>query len=105
QIQKPFYRYRPVVGMQEDLKLAPQTYEDNEGGAVSSISGNVTDANGATVAGASVTFTNTATNQSFSTMTGSDGSYNSSTLMPGTYSVTVNSPGFKRHRIENVVVG
>src|SRR6185295_5498283 len=26
QIQKPFYRYRPVVGMQEDLKLSPQTY-------------------------------------------------------------------------------
>jgi hypothetical protein len=31
-IQKPFYRYRPVVGMPEDLKLSPQTYEDNEGG-------------------------------------------------------------------------
>jgi protocatechuate 3,4-dioxygenase beta subunit len=104
-IQKPFYRYRPVVGMQEDLKLTPQTYEDNEGGAASSISGSVTDPNGAIVPGASVTITNTATNQSITTTTGSDGSYQSSTLTPGTYSVTINSPGFKRHRIENVVVG
>lgn len=104
-IQKPFYRYRPVVGMQEDLKLTPQTYEDNEGGAASSISGRVTDQNGAVVPGASVTITNTATNQSVTTTTGSDGSYYSSTLTPGTYSVTINSPGFKRHRIENVIVG
>src|ERR1041385_4146851 len=30
-IQKPFYRYRPIVGMQEDLRLNPQTYEPGEG--------------------------------------------------------------------------
>ena len=66
-IQKPFYRYRPVVGMPEDLKLSPQTYEDNEGGAAGTVSGRVTDANGATVASASVIITNTATNQTFNT--------------------------------------
>ena len=31
-IQKPFYRYRPVVAMPDDLKLEPQTYEPTEGG-------------------------------------------------------------------------
>ncbi len=105
QIQKPFYRYRPVVGMQEDLKLTPQTYEDNEGGVASSISGRVTDPNGAVVPGASVTITNTATNQSVSTTTVSDGSYSSATLTPGNYTVTITSSGFKQHRIVNVVVG
>src|SRR3989454_11646006 len=30
-IQKPFYRYRPVVPMPEDLKLEPQVYEIEEG--------------------------------------------------------------------------
>src|SRR2546428_12740115 len=30
-IQKPFYRYRPVVGMADDLKLEPQVYEIEEG--------------------------------------------------------------------------
>jgi hypothetical protein len=33
-IQKPFYRYRPVVPMPTDLKLAPQTYEPSDGGAM-----------------------------------------------------------------------
>ena len=33
-IQKPFYRYRPVVPMPDDLKLAPQVYEPGEGGNV-----------------------------------------------------------------------
>src|SRR6185312_3282963 len=37
-IQKPFYRYRPVVPMSGDLKLEPQVYEDTEG-AMSSLTG------------------------------------------------------------------
>ena len=31
-IQKPFYRYRQIVPMPNDLKLNPQTYEPGEGG-------------------------------------------------------------------------
>ena len=31
-IQKPFYRYRPIVPMPADLKLEPQSYEPGEGG-------------------------------------------------------------------------
>jgi len=103
-IQKPFYRYRPVVGMPEDLKLSPQTYEDNEGSAAGTVSGRVTDVNGATVASASVIITNTATNQSFNTSTSSDGMFQSQTLAPGNYQVTINSPGFKRYVITNVRV-
>ena len=32
-IQNPVYRYRPVVPLQEDLNLKPQTYEPSEGGS------------------------------------------------------------------------
>ncbi|HEX3231187.1 MAG TPA: carboxypeptidase regulatory-like domain-containing protein, partial [Pyrinomonadaceae bacterium] len=103
-IQKPFYRYRPVVGMPEDLKLSPQTYEDNEGSAAGTVSGRITDMNGATVASASVSITNTATNQTFNTTTLSDGTFQSQTLAPGNYQVTINSPGFKRYVITNVRV-
>jgi hypothetical protein len=103
-IQKPFYRYRPVVGMPEDLKLSPQTYEDSESGAAGTVSGRVTDANGATVASASVIITNTATNQSFSTSTSSDGMFQSQTLAPGNYRVTISASGFKRHILTNVTV-
>ena len=105
QIQKPFYRYRPVVGMKEDLKLAPQTYEATEGGGANTVGGIITDPMGAVVAGASVTITNSQTNQSVTTTTGSNGRYQSSSLAPGYYSVTINSPGFKTHRVENVSIG
>ncbi len=32
-IQKPMYRYRPVIPMPEDLNLEPQVYEEEEGGS------------------------------------------------------------------------
>ncbi|MEK6335558.1 MAG: carboxypeptidase regulatory-like domain-containing protein, partial [Acidobacteriota bacterium] len=104
-IQKPFYRYRPVVPMPSDLKLAPQTYEANEGGAPATISGTIVDSNGATVAGATVTITNATTNQSFTTTTGSEGAYQSPTLSAGNYSVRINAPGFKSHLVQGVYVG
>ena len=100
-IQKPFYRYRPVVEMPDDLKLEPQTYEANEGGgAAGTVSGRITDPNGATVNGANVTITNATTNQSYTTTTASDGSFRSSSLAPGNYSVTVSAPGFKQYRLD-----
>ena len=104
-IQKPFYRYRPVIGMPSDLKLAPQTYEASEGAAPGTISGTITDPNGAVVPGATITITNAATNQSFTTTSNSDGNYSTASLSPGTYSVAVNSPGFKQHLAQSVVVG
>jgi Carboxypeptidase regulatory-like domain len=104
-IQKPFYRYRPIVGMPSDLKLEPQTYEANEGAAPGTISGTITDANGAVITGASVTITNTATNQSFTTTSSNDGTYASAVLSPGNYSVMVNAAGFKRYLVQDVRVG
>src|SRR6266404_4832151 len=104
-IQKPFYRYRPIVGMPSDLKLEPQTYEANEGAAAGTISGTITDANGAVIQNASVTITNAATNQSFTTTTSHEGTYVSPVLSPGNYSVTVNAPGFKTYVIKDLMVG
>jgi hypothetical protein len=105
-IQKPFYRYRPVVPMPDDLRLAPQVYEANEGSAAAgTVSGRITDQNGAVVAGAAVIITNEATNQSFTTTTTSEGTYQSPALSPGNYSVRVNANGFKQHLITNVAVG
>src|SRR6266852_1583977 len=104
-IQKPFYRYRPVVPMPDDLRLAPQVYEANEGGVAGTVSGRIADQNGAVVAGATVTITNEATNQSFTTTTTSEGTYQSQALSPGNYSVRVNASGFKQHLITSVAVG
>ncbi|MDX6383320.1 MAG: hypothetical protein QOK48_893 [Blastocatellia bacterium] len=104
-IQKPFYRYRPVVGMPEDLKLSPQTYEASEGETAATVSGLITDPNGAVVPNATVTITNTASNQSVTTSSGNDGVYRSPVLSPGNYSILINAPGFKGYRVQNVAVG
>ena len=114
-IQKPFYRYRPVVPMPGDLNLDPQIYEPGEGGNTGAgggggagipgaINGTVTDPNGAVVVGARVSITNTATNQTVGTVTSGDGTYSSSVLTPGNYSVKVDAPGFKTTVMTNLAV-
>ncbi|HXA56628.1 MAG TPA: carboxypeptidase-like regulatory domain-containing protein [Candidatus Acidoferrum sp.] len=58
------------------------------------IVGNVTDPQHASVAGATVKVTNTATNITLTVQTDTDGNYVVTPLDPGTYSVTMTSPGF-----------
>jgi hypothetical protein len=113
QIQRPFYRYRPIVPMPEDLNLDPQLYEPAEGGGgpggggggvAGTVSGVVTDPNGAVVPGATVTITNSETRQSVVTTTSSEGRYTSPVLTPGTYTVKVDSSGFKSTVLTNLSV-
>jgi len=69
-----------------------------------SLTGTVTDPTGATVAGASVTATNVATNASETVQTTGDGLYRFPNLPVGVYKVSVQSSGFKSANIENVVL-
>jgi hypothetical protein len=69
-----------------------------------SISGTVTDPNGAAVPGASVTAKNTQTNVANSVTTSSEGSYAIPFLIPGTYTVTATGTGFKTTTVENITV-
>ncbi|HEV7891213.1 MAG TPA: carboxypeptidase regulatory-like domain-containing protein [Pyrinomonadaceae bacterium] len=96
-IQKPFYRYRPVVPMPDDLRLSPQTYEDDTGeGGGNTITGRVEDPNGADVSGATVTVTDESTGRvAVTIMTNDGGSFRTSALAPGRYTVKVDAPGFK----------
>ncbi len=59
------------------------------------IIGRVTDASGAVIGGASVSFTNVGTGVVVKTVTNGEGNYFSSFLIPGTYRVTAEMPGFK----------
>lgn len=108
-IQKPFYRYRPVVPMPGDLSLRPQVYEPESGealgGAPSTVVGSVNDINGAAVMGAAVTVTNDATGQQFTTQTDSSGVFRTPALAGGGYTVTVSAPGFKQYVVNGVRVG
>src|SRR5438105_14981122 len=60
------------------------------------ISGTVTDSTGSVIAGAKVTVTNSSTNVSQTATTNSSGFYVVPDLGVGTFSVTLEAPGFKK---------
>src|SRR5687767_16025268 len=68
------------------------------------VQGVVTDNAGGAVPGATVTLTNTETNQSQTTSTSDEGFYRFSNLTPGVYSVAAEKADFKRVLNENVKV-
>ncbi|MHB1781695.1 MAG: outer membrane beta-barrel protein [Acidimicrobiales bacterium] len=69
------------------------------------INGTVVDAKGAVIAGANVTVTNNSTNVvTQGTATSSAGTFTVIGLIPGTYTVTVDAPGFKRSVKTGVLV-
>src|SRR5713226_1938841 len=74
--------------------------QTNKGG----ISGTVVDPNGAAVPGATVTVTNTGTNQSIKVTTSEDGAFSVSSLDPVTYRIVVEIAGFKKAILEKVKV-
>jgi hypothetical protein len=69
-----------------------------------SLSGSIQDPSGAAVAGAKVTVSNQAQNRQVDTTTGSDGEFSFTTLLPGTYSVTVEAQGFKKAVKSGVII-
>ncbi len=69
-----------------------------------SISGTITDPNGAIIAGATVTATNGTSGVSRSTASGDKGNYLIGNLPAGTYSVKVSSPNFKDSVMSSVPV-
>jgi hypothetical protein len=66
------------------------------------ITGNITDPNGAAIPGATVIVKNIETNISTTLRTNDDGSYTAPLLLPGRYSVSVTGEGFKTSLRENV---
>ena len=65
-------------------------------GTTSRITGTVTDNSGAAVSGATVTISNQNTGLSLTAQTSDDGTYTFDLIQPGTYTVTVERPGFKK---------
>jgi Carboxypeptidase regulatory-like domain len=105
-IQKPFYRYRPVVPIPEDLRLSPQTYEPETGETgTNTIEGTVRDPNGAVVPGASVTARNDATGEAYSVTTDNNGFFRTPALAVGSYTLSVESAGFKKVNVVGLRVG
>jgi hypothetical protein len=73
-------------------------------GTTATISGNVTDASGSAIAGATVTATNLATNTARTATSAQDGSYSLLFLPIGTYKVEISGPGFKKFEQTGIVL-
>src|ERR1043165_6624975 len=71
-------------------------------GSNSSLSGVVSDPNGAVVAGASVTVKDNATGTEFKAVTASNGTFTVPVLPAGTYTVTISDQGFKQTVVNEV---
>ncbi len=69
-----------------------------------SISGTVLDPTGAAIPGATVTLTNVETQAKQTSQSGGEGTYQFSSLGPGTYSINVSAKGFQQNAISNVAV-
>jgi hypothetical protein len=69
-----------------------------------SVLGTIIDASGAVISGAGVTLTNTGTNEERQTQSDTKGNYQFVNLLPGTYSISVDRPGFKRFRRTSITV-
>ena len=68
------------------------------------IVGNVTDSVGAVVSNAKITIVLTGQSATYSTITNDSGNFTEPNLPPGTYSVTVSAPTFKKEVQDNVLV-
>jgi len=68
------------------------------------ILGRVTDSSGAVVVNAAVSVTNQATNTVVKTATAQAGTYTIPFLLPGTYTISVQSPGFRAFERPDLVV-
>ncbi len=69
-----------------------------------SVLGTVTDSSGATITGAKVTVTNSATSERHESVSGTDGGYRFVNLIPGAYHIDVEQTGFKRYSRDGIGV-
>ncbi|HWB95359.1 MAG TPA: TonB-dependent receptor, partial [Bryobacteraceae bacterium] len=72
--------------------------------SMGTLTGSVTDVSGAAVVGASIRVTNVATGVNIETTTTGAGVYNVTSLVPGTYQVSAEKPGFEKTVVDKVTI-
>jgi len=105
QLSEPYYGRRPVVPLPESVELSPQTHAATLAGGNGTLTGAVTDASGAVVAGAVVRLLND-NGMIAQTTSDSNGQYSFSELSTAqSYRVEVEHLGFQKVVTTNVNVG
>lgn len=105
QLSQPYYARRPVVPLPETAELTPQTHESAMLGGSGSLSGVVTDPEGAVIPNAHVQIVNTQTGAANSTTTDDEGNYEFDDLPAGNYRLQIQANGFQRSVIQGVSLG
>jgi hypothetical protein len=109
-LQQPRFKQRPVVGMPDDVSVAPQIPQASLGPALGFTSGGgavegvIRDGMGSAVAGATVKLRRVGTDAEISSAANAEGRYRAVGLPQGLYSVTVESPGFRRTIVNGLTV-
>ncbi len=85
------------------LMMAGVSFLCAQSDSTGALGGTITGGNGA-VPGATVALTNNATNQILTMLSGENGSYRFSLLVPGTYEVSFTAPGFKTSEASSITV-
>jgi hypothetical protein len=104
QVPKPALRNKLPLFLLGLLLLTGLSHEARAQAVYGSISGTVTDAQGALVPAATVTITSIERNTSDTVTSNDSGLYVKDRLLPGTYKVTIEKPGYKKGEIPSVVV-
>src|SRR5215475_12744317 len=110
-LQQPRYRQRPVVGLPEDISVAPQIPQAAinglnlaSSGGGGSIEGVISDQSGSAVAGATVRIRHVGSNAEISSTTGADGRYRARSLPQGLYAITIDAAGFQKTNVGGLTV-
>lgn len=83
------------------LLLAGLSFAQTERGQIAGV---ISDASGASIAGASIRIINKATNTPLAVSSGTTGDYTAPNLPPGTYRLEISAPGFKKFVQDNLTI-
>jgi len=107
-LQQPRYKRRPVVGMPDDVTVAPQVPQASLGTTLGfasgggAIEGVVKDATGSAITNAMIKAIQTNTGAEITATTDANGRYRLRGLPPGTYNVRADVTGFKSAIVERL---
>jgi hypothetical protein len=105
QLSQPMYARRPVVPLSPSLLPTPQLHQATLESGTGGVYGEVTDASGAALPGATVKVLDETDRVSAQAIADARGRYTVAGLTPGTYTVTFELAGFQASRDEDVEVG
>lgn len=105
QLSQPYYERRPVVPLPQSVQLSPQTHESAMLGGVAGLSGVVTDASGAVIAGTEVRVLNSDGSVAATTTTDEQGRYSFADLPAANYRVELTKEGFQRAVVQGMSLG